>query len=163
MTASHRLLLPVVGLLIICSCSLRHNDYSEYRTFENNAWAYDSVLTFSPELEDDSARGTLEIALRHTNAYPYSNIFLEVSYPVVEGPDSVRTAHDTVEVELSDVYGKWYGKGSRLSYQLRTGLASGVTLYKGRSVTVRHLMRTDTLREIEQVGLFFTEDGAAKD
>ncbi|MDE7427143.1 MAG: gliding motility lipoprotein GldH [Muribaculaceae bacterium] len=152
-------LLAVMGVLALSSCSLRHNDYSEYCTFDNNAWAYDSVLTFTPELKDDSARGSLEIALRHTNAYPYSNIFLEISYPVECSPDSVCVKYDTIEVELSDVYGKWYGKGSRLSYQLRKPLASGVTLYNKKPVQVRHLMRADTLREIEQVGLFFTEYG----
>ena len=56
---------------------------------------------------------------------------------------------------LADVYGRWHGQGFGASYQFSRPFNTGVTLVRGDSVTVRHIMRVDTLRGIEQIGIKF--------
>lgn len=91
------------------------------------------------------------MGIRHNGSYPYRNLWLEITTPV--GSDSI-TMRDTVAIELADRYGLWRGTGLGALRQLRVPVRQNVRVDSGSHILVRHIMRADTLRDIEQVGIF---------
>jgi len=92
------------------------------------------------------------LTVRHGNAYPYRNLWLEFTHM---GPDSIMR-HDTLNIELADIYGRWHGSGLGTSFQYSDTISTNFMLYRDAGLKVRHIMRTDTLPAVEQIGLTFT-------
>lgn len=137
-------------LLCLGACVPGHNDYSQFENIPAEGWCYNDTLTFIPEPKDSSATGVLTLALRHNNDYIYSNLWVEVSYL-----NDSATVTDTLNIELADIYGHWYGKGLGSRFQTEDTVSTSFHTVKGSPVKVRHIMRTDTLDGIEQVGIIF--------
>ena len=130
-------------------CAYEQNNYSEYRNLPRGEWRYRDVLEFRPVHMDSLCAGCMVVGLRYDGAYPYKNICLEV---VQTTPAGERC--DTMDLALADDYGNLHGIGIAASFQLTDTMPRYVHA-SGTPVRVRHLMRTDTLRGITQVGLFF--------
>ena len=75
----------------------------------------------------------------------------------MEFTDNGKTVHDTVDIPLSDRYGRWLGKGIGSSFQTTDTVAT-LLHASGSEVRIRHMMRCDTLRGINQLGIFFVPD-----
>lgn len=133
------------------SCSPGHNTYSEFRNLPQEGWAYNDTIQFIPTITDSVAQGDLSIALRHNNNYHYSNLWLEINHTINDS----TIKRDTVNITLADVYGKWHGKGIGPSFQIEKLVSKNLKINKGDFFSVRHIMRVDTLQDIEQIGLFF--------
>ena len=117
---------------------LAHGNLSLYLdTYKNGRRWYESV-----------ALRSLGIALRHDNDYPYRNLWLEVTYGT---PPAMH--RDTVSIELADIYGRWHGNGLGPSYQMAATVDPAVTLSDSSRISIRHIMRVDTLRGIRQIGI----------
>lgn len=119
---------------------------SRFTHIPEAGWAYGDTVTF----EIDSAVHVdqpLSIALRHNDSYPYRNIYIEVAVENIEG---IR--RDTVGIDLCDIFGHWYGHGIGSSMQIER--PTKITLGKNaRKVNLRHVMRVDTLKGIEIIGI----------
>lgn len=107
-------------------------------------WAYGDTVVIRLDAPADAPAPAL--AVRHTDGYPYRNLWLEVSQRI----DSVTTLRDTVNIELCNAYGRWHGNGFGGSYQLAFPLPRAVS---AKEVNIRHIMRVDTLRGITDVGI----------
>lgn len=107
-------------------------------------WDYGNVAEFHPA--DSVWKGNVALLIKHTTAYPYSNLWLEVTYP------GLRT--DTLNITLADDFGNWRGKANGLSVTTTDTIAHGLTLNNG-TIKLRHVMRTDRLPQIEQIGMVF--------
>lgn len=149
-----KLFILLTAIAILWSCG-NSNEHASYAPTPEQGWLYGDTIFFDDIAADTSATvqvaGNLQVALRHLNTYPYRNLWLEVAY--VSADNKVHT--DTVEVELCDVYGRWFGKGVGSLYQASKIVNPEVTLKTGSRVGVRHIMRVDTLRGIERVGVHF--------
>lgn len=129
------------------------NFFSAFSTIGDAAWDYGIPLTFTADtLRDSVARGTLLLSLRHTAAYAYGNIWLEII------PDLAAGTPDTLDIALADRYGRWLGSGTGPSVQKTDTIRRNFALRRGQRLRIRHIMRTDTLDGIEQVGLTFIPD-----
>ena len=138
-------------MLMMWACGGNDVAYCDFIQLPQRGWAYGDTVKFSPgDLTDSVLTGHMVVALRHTNAYPYSNLWLEVTRP---GSDSLHVVRDTVNCALADIYGRWKGQGFGASYQFTDTLAGHVRLLRGQSVTVRHIMRIDTVTDIEHLGI----------
>lgn len=133
------------------ACSPGHNTYSEFRNLPQDGWAYNDTIMFIPSITDSVAQGDLSIALRHNNNYHYSNLWVEINYPLNDS--TIKS--DTINITLADIYGKWHGKGIGPSFQIEKMVSENLNINKGDYFSVRHIMRVDTLLDIEQIGLFF--------
>lgn len=142
-----------------CACSPTSPDPGQWVDIDPAGWAYGQNLSFEPPadtcciregVQPDSIARTSKLALsiRHTDAYPYANLWLEMSYPT---GDTVMT--DTLNIQLADPYGKWLGKGLGPSCQRTDTIVTRRRINDKPTIKLRHIMRTDTLREIEQIGL----------
>lgn len=144
----------IITLLTLClgACTPGHNTYSEFRNLSQNGWAYNDTICFTPSITDSVAYGDLSIALRHNNNYHYSNLWIEINYST---NNSSTIKCDTINILLADIYGKWHGSGLGTSYQIEKKISENFKIRKGDSLIIRHIMRVDTLNDIEQIGLFF--------
>lgn len=125
--------------------------YSRFEQVPPEGWAYGDTLRFPVERADSTAPATLRLAVRNSNAYPYSNLWLEVTYNH-EG----RRHIDTVEIRLADVYGRWTGQGFGPEYQSEVKMVKSVVPDNGSWIGVRHVMRVDTITGLEQIGVTLT-------
>lgn len=148
------------GLWMLVACTPDDNAYSDFKTMADAEWLYTDSLEFAPvNTADSTVCGSLLVAVRHTHGYRYRNIWLEVSYPAAGiGAESTAIVRDTVNVELADSRGHWLGKGSGASFMREDTALRRFTLRRGVPVRVRHVMRLDTLHDIEQVGVIFVPD-----
>jgi len=92
----------------------------------------------------------VSIELRNNNSYPFSNIWLFVDFQM---PDGMCRA-DTINADLADVYGKWYGKGMSL-YNLSIPYEISI-LYPDTGTyiyTIHQGMRENILKGISDIGL----------
>lgn len=141
-------------LLCLGACKPGHNDYSRYATLPSEGWVYGEEVIFTPEIADSVAYGSMVMGLRHSASYPYANVWLEMAYFT----DSATLVRDTLNIRLSDKFGKWLGNGLGASYQITDTLKSRFTLMRGKPLSLRHIMRVDTLPGIEQIGVTFTSE-----
>lgn len=134
------------------SCSRHENDFSSFHNFSDEGWGYYHHLIFNHVPADSIVTGDVDLIVRHNNDYPFSNLYVEVTY---DQPGQ-HTVCDTVSVELADIYGSWYGSGPGTSFQRRVRLASGLTVHDSLHIRLRHVMRIDPVPDIEQIGIIFT-------
>lgn len=134
-------------LLVGCTGGIDKGATASYfGSISNAQWLYSEPVEFEVDsLPDSLCRGRLAISLRHSAVYPYRNIWLEVKQSGV--------GCDTFEVMLADPFGRWYGTGMGASLRRTDTVAAHYTLAKGTSLSVRHIMRVDTLDGVEQIGL----------
>ncbi|TGY03289.1 gliding motility lipoprotein GldH [Muribaculum sp. NM65_B17] len=146
-------ILSIIAIMTLClgACVPGHNDFSEFRNLPVKGWIYDDTVKFVPSIEDSIATGLLTVAIRHNNEYEFSNLWLEVTRNTPEG--IVR--RDTVNLELADIYGRWHGNGFGASYQYSDTVQYPASIINGSPIMVRHIMRVDTLCDIEQIGITF--------
>lgn len=128
------------------------NYFSTFKTFENEEWSYYRPVELTVDTLRDSvaAGGSLLLSLRHTDGYEYSNLWLELSYL----RDDTIIA-DTFNIVLADDYGRWLGHGIGPSMQVSDTLYRNFTISRGMELHLRHIMRPDTIKEIEQIGIVY--------
>lgn len=148
-----RWLIAAVMMFGIIACRPEITEDSEFHAVPARGWAYGDTLTFEPGLSDSIVEGRLAVAVRHSSAYIFGNLWIEVTIPPAPG-DSVAEV-DTFNVVLADDYGKWLGRGSGVSFVKVDTLPGRHAIERGRNVAVRHIMRVDTVTDIEQVGIIF--------
>lgn len=148
---SWHLLAALIATISLMACS-DGPQYSSFQRLPGKGWAYGDTLAVRFASADSVAAGTLCVALKHTNDYRFANLWLEVTVPQADG--SVR--RDTVNVPMADPYGRWYGGGIGTSFQLSDTVAQHVSVDMTRPLLLRHIMRLDTLTDIELIGLTLT-------
>lgn len=134
-------------------CTFGERDSTGYADLPPEGWVYGDTVSIRLEIDSLEAHmeGTLEVGLRHTGEYPFSNLWLEI-----KSEDADQTVHyDTVGVDMCDSYGHWYGKGIGGSFQISEKIPRTVIPDTLTRFTVRHIMRVDTLHGISQIGILF--------
>ena len=144
--------------VLMCACGREgrrgngdDNYFSAFRTFTTQEWPYETPVNLRVDtLRDSASVGPLTLSLRHTNGYRWSNLWLEVGRRV-----DTTFVTDTFNISMADVAGNWYGSGVGPSRQLIFTLYDSLILHRGDTLRLRHIMRVDTLQEIEQIGIIF--------
>lgn len=150
MTARIRIILLSSCLLLLMACN-RDIVYSEFHSVPLKEWGADSVLTYRFDITDTLATYRMLVCLRHTEQYPYQNMWLFVG-------DSGQ--QDTIEFYLANDRGEWLGNG-------RNGLIEMPVLYEethrfphsGEQVWhIQQGMRAQSLKGISDVGLIIKKN-----
>ena len=136
-------------MLILSACS-ESKDYTEFHHLPDGGWCFGHPELFNPEHEDSISTGELSVTFRHSSSFPYESLSLEV---VSQGLDGSRVA-DTIHVPLIDRFGNWTGSGSGAYIQVN----AKINHIKDRSIEVRHIMKLDTLRGLDIVGIKYIPD-----
>lgn len=133
---------------VLTACSGTDGYYGDFRNISPDGWDYNDKITFIPELTDSVFDGSLAVAVRHTNDYLYSNIYIEVAVK-----DSIGQRRDTFNIALADEFGRWYGRGIGTDYQLSDTVYPSIRLHSPAMISVRHIMRSDKIKDIQQIGI----------
>lgn len=141
--------------MMLGACSYNPNDYSCFADIDADGWPADKTFVFMPETADSIAEGTLSLLVRHTNDYPYSNLWVELESQQPADSGHIATRLDTICIELADIYGNWYGTGAGTSFQLKDTISTRFTLMRDAPLRLRHIMRPQTVEGLEQVGIIF--------
>ena len=118
-------LLGTIVIFISCDNS---TVFEKYKSFENQEWNTDSLLSFDYTITDTISTYKLVLNVRHSVEYEYQNLFLFVT------SDSLR---DTIEVLLADKSGKWLGSGVGDIREIKSLLAVEKTYFKKENKTIK--------------------------
>lgn len=147
-------MLVAATLLASCGGAPGVSEGGSFHDVAPSGWAYGDSFEFTPSPLPDScmADARIAVAVRHTNAYAYSNLWLELTTPSETG-DTLRT--DTIDVAMADVYGRWLGRGGGVSYIVTDTLPGRYIYNPLKAAKLRHVMRVDTVRDLEQIGIIY--------
>ncbi len=133
----------------LCACSNQSSEHTEWRDVDAPGWRYGQTFTFNAD-SDSIDISRVVVSVRHTNAYEYANLWLELSY---NSGDTVVA--DTFNIELADAFGKWHGTGTGISFQQNDTIVPRHRVNIGSPLQLRHIMRVDTLQNIDQIGISY--------
>ena len=147
--AMKRNILILITSLLLVGCQ---GDivYTVFKSLPNVGWEADSSLCYQPVITDSIADYQMLITIRHTDAYPYQNLWLFVDIQ----KDSVPLTRDTIECYMANERGEWLGGGLSIhelpllysdNYQFTNSGEHQISITQG--------MREDTLVGIKEVGV----------
>ncbi|MRG46607.1 gliding motility lipoprotein GldH [Chitinophaga sp. SYP-B3965] len=132
----------------------RMETFEKNRDIPRSQWTVDNKQSFELDLapEDTAFYYNMYINARHTDAYPYSNLWLLVSTQLPG--DSTSTVR-RIELPLADTYGKWLGSGVDDIYEHRIPIQQNAIFPKPGlyRFTFEQNMRQNPLPEMLSVGL----------
>lgn len=146
------LIIALVSLLFI-ACTPK-TVFSEFQTLPVHGWHQDSVLTYSLVMEDTVNPYDVLICVRHTEVYPYQNMWLFCSFGSLV--DSVPVwSNDTIEFYLADDRGRWLGNNSVSYMEMPVLFAQNHRFQRAGEYqfTIMQAMRETELRGVSDVGL----------
>lgn len=149
-----KLILPVVMVLLLGSC-MESPYYQKEYAIPHNEWSSNYKPSFKFEVTDTNALYNLYFLVRHTEAYPYSNIWLMVS---TKQPGDTTFEQTRLEIPLAEHTGKWLGRGMGEIWEQRMPIShDGDTVMLRKKgiweIQLEQNMRMDPLPEVLQVGL----------
>lgn len=147
--------LLLVGCLLLlssgCVQEAKLNVYQKIVPIPNHKWGYDFKPSFTFNIKDTTARYNIFITLRHTNQYPYNNLWLLI-YSHYEG---IKPKSKRVELPLADKTGKWLGSGMGDIFEHRIPIQQNAR-FNQRGVyhfSLEQNMRINPLPHVMSVGL----------
>lgn len=137
-------LVVIVGLALT-SC---RNDivYSQFHSIPSENWHMDSIVRFDFPIPDTTVDYTVTIYLRHTERYPYQNIWLFAG-------DSLH--RDTINSFLADDRGRWYGNHQHglIETPVFIGENRHFSRIDSNYIEIQHAMRDTILHGILDIGV----------
>ena len=145
-----KIILPVL-LLSIAGC-IRINQFEKNVQIPQQQW----TSSFSPEIKfditDTLTLYNVYVTLRHTDAYLYRNIWLDIA---TRQPGDTTYQKGRFELTLQQSDGKWLGTGYGDIWEVRYPLFRRIRFRKqGQySIILRQIMRDDPLKYIMNAGI----------
>jgi gliding motility-associated lipoprotein GldH len=147
----------VIACLVMMSSCKSGLIYSDSREMKGETWNLMNVVTFDVPVEDTINSHDVIFTIRNGSAYPFRNIWLFVS---ATSPDG-NTLTDTLNYNLADEKGNWYGRGFGDINELNLPYKSNVYFpHKGTyKFAIQHGMRAEDLKGIYDIGLRIQRTG----
>lgn len=141
---------PLIMTIVLALTSCRTDIvYSQFQTIPSGEWYADSVVRFEVPIADVSATYRTIVYVRHTERYPYQNMWLFVGN---------ANHRDTIEFYLADDRGRWLGNSHNgfvempvLLDEERHFRDTGTYIFD-----IQHGLRDSILRGVTDVGLEIT-------
>ena len=138
----------VVVLFGVCMLTSCRTDivYSRFYPIQSGEWHADSVPSFDYTISDAKAGYTMLLYVRHTERYPYQNMWLFVDN---------AGRRDTIEFYLADDRGRWLGNQHHGFIEMPVLMEENIHFPDTGSyrLSVQHAMRDTLLRGVADVGL----------
>ncbi len=146
----------IIGVLccsLVAAC-MPAPHYQKQEAIPQNAWAYNFRPTFTFDIKDSTAYYQPYFIIRHTQAYPYNNIWL---WMYIKRPGDTVARKERINIVLAEANGKWLGKGMGEIYEQRMAISLGdsvnLSVPGTYEVTLEQNMRLNPLPDILNVGL----------
>lgn len=138
----------VITLSLIAYSCTTNTVFHKYHPIDEKGWSDNDTVYF--QLPDSMATGKYktEIGIRHTNLYPYKDIWLSIK-------SDNRDKTDTIHIYLVNDRGNWNGNGSTGGYYQYSVPITELNdhLSSDSIIKVYHIMKDNPLSGITDVGL----------
>ena len=142
-----------IALAVLALSSCRHDTvYSHFMSIPSGKWHADSVLRFDYPITDTTATYRMILYMRHTERFPYQNMWLFVHNGL---------QRDTIEFYLADDRGQWLGDKKNGFIEMPVLLDENRHFADtGRySIEIQQAMRDTLLRGVTDIGLEIIRNG----
>lgn len=134
--------------ILMSSCLNETTAYHRYHSVSNQGWKRPDTLSFAVADSIAGHRYALEIGIRHTEMYPYRNIWIALLHHT----DPISA--DTFQLELASPQGEWKGKGNASKLYQYTQTAGNISLTPADTLLqLIHIMKDSCLNGITDVGI----------
>jgi gliding motility-associated lipoprotein GldH len=142
------LILTFFVLLSSCDSNIV---YTDSKMMPEQIWKLMDIRTFKIPVTDTLNSNNVFFTIRTGSSYPFRNIYLFVTTISPNG----KIIADTLQYNLADEKGKWYGKGFGDIHELNLPYKSNVYFpVKGiYQFKIQHGMRVEDLKGIYDFGL----------
>ena len=143
--------LSLASIFIVGSCNTI-DVFEKNEAIPSQAWSGRFKPEFTFDIKDTTARYNIYIILRHTDAYKYKNIWLNLS---IQAPGGITRNH-SVELKLATDDKGWLGSGMDDIFEHRVLVTTGgpEPLIAGTyHFTVVNIMRDDPLDHVMNIGI----------
>ena len=145
------------NLLLIIACCICLATCTTIDVFEKNvtipgyAWSADLKPQITFTIEDTVSRYNVFIVLRHTDAYRYQNLYINVA---VQGP-GVSSPPQRFELRLATDDKGWLGSGMDDIFEHRQPIFRAIEIKKAGNYTftLQKIMRDEPLEHVMNVGI----------
>jgi gliding motility-associated lipoprotein GldH len=143
-------ILLLTSLILSVSCG-RDVVFTDSIAIPERTWTLDEKPSFEVQVSDTIIANNISFILRTGSDYPFRNIFLFVSTVLPDG----KILTDTVQYNLADEKGDWYGRGFGDIHSLSLPYKSNIYFpLKGTYLfNVQHGMRIEDLEGVYDIGL----------
>jgi gliding motility-associated lipoprotein GldH len=145
------LILLTVYCMLISSCR-QINVFEKNTVIPNYEWKSDFTASGNFVIRDTTSAYSIYLVLRHTDAYKYNNIWLNIG---LQPPgDSMHT--QKIDLKLGDDANGWEGTGMNDIWEVRKLLNGEPRRFKqagNYNYRISQIMRDDPLLNIMSVGL----------
>lgn len=126
--------------------------YSHFSPMKSGEWHQDSIVNFDYSIADKEGTYQMLVYVRHTERYPYQNMWLFID-------NAGQT--DTIEFYLADDRGRWLGDKHHGFVEMPVSLEDAkqfpdTGVYR---LSVRQGMRDSLLRGIADIGVEIIRNG----
>ena len=142
--------ITLISFLLFLSCSGKVV-YTDSRSMDNETWKLMDIATFKVPIKDTINSNNVIFTVRNGSSFPFRNIYLFVN---TTSPDG-KAITDTLQYNLADEKGRWYGKGFGDIHELNLPYKSNV-YFPAKGVyefKIQHGMRVVDLKGIYDFGL----------
>ena len=141
-------ILTILFLLSSCNSKIV---YTNSQTMAEETWKLMDITAFKVPITDTLNSNNVFFTIRNSSSYPFRNIYLFVT---TISPDGKKIT-DTLQYNLADEKGKWYGKGFGDIHELNLPYKSTVYFpLKGTyEFKIQHGMRVENLKGVYDFGL----------
>jgi gliding motility-associated lipoprotein GldH len=143
-------------VLILTSCLLLPSCnsnvvFTDSHSMPGITWKLMDILHFRIPITDTANSNNVFFTVRTGSSYPFRNIYLFVTTTSPEG----KSITDTLQYNLADEKGRWYGKGFGDIHELALPYKSNVYFpVKGTyHFKIQHGMRVEDLNGVYDFGL----------
>jgi gliding motility-associated lipoprotein GldH len=135
-------------LLLSCNGNII---YTSSHPMSGETWNLSDIADFKVPIADTINSNNVVFNIRNGSSYPFRNIFLFVTTIAPDG----KIITDTLQYNLADEKGKWFGKGFGDVHELKLPYKTNVFFpEKGIYVfKVQHGMRVEALKGVYDFGL----------
>lgn len=146
-------LLILTAMMVSMTACKKLEIFEKNVSIPNYQWTYSFVPAFDFEITDTAAHYNLHVVLRHTDAYRYNNIWLNIN-GILKKDTLVKIPH--IELPLGNDEKGWEGTGMNDIWEVRKAISKGPVQFKKAGVyhfTVAQVMREDPLANVMSIGL----------
>lgn len=155
-----RQFMVLISLLLV---TISFSGCDPNRVYEKNidipdyVWNLDNRVIFEVPIEDTTQVYNLYVNVRHTDFYPFSNLWVLVTTTFPDG----ETLEQRLNLELANKEGKWYGDclGDICDVQLILQENAYFNQTGTYTFAFDQIMRTDDLPAVMSMGLRIEEAG----
>lgn len=150
-----KLIVLSICISIGFAACLPANEYEKNVAIPNHIWYKKFKPTYEFEISDTVSTYDMFLTMRHTEAYAFSNIWLNIKTQV-PGENNFSTSR--TEVPLAQENGKWLAiKSMNEIYEHKMSLTGNGSIHFSKAgkytIQLEQIMRTDPLKEVMSIGI----------